>query len=269
MLWIRDHFDGVTRPLNDFLVRDILVRTRNFLGLSVAWPVLVLATAALCWWAKGWKLSLFAVVGLLAIGYTGMWAYSIDTLTQTIMAVVVAIAIAVPAGIWSGRSPRVERLLSPVLDALQTIPSLIYAIPFVMIFTVSAVPGILASVLYAIPPGIRITALGIKGVQEEAIEAAQTFGASRRQVLWGVRVPLAMPTIVLAINQVIMMVLAMVIIAGMVGGGALGFKAVEALTRGNTGLGIEVGIAVVVIATLLDRLTQAAAERVQPPSSSL
>jgi len=157
--------------------------------------------------------------------------------------------------------------LAPLLDSLQTIPPLIYAIPFVMIFTVGPVPGVLAAVVYSIPPGIRLTSLGIRQVNAESIEAATTFGATQRQVLWGVRIPLAMPSIILAINQMVMMVLAMAIIAGMVGGEGLGYRSVEALTRSNTGLGVEVGLAIVIMATILDRLTQAAARRMQAPAS--
>ena len=146
--------------------------------------------------------------------------------------------------------------------------SLIYVIPFVMIFTVGPVPGVVAAVVYAIPPGIRLTALGIRQVNPESIEAATTFGASQRQVLWGVRIPLAMPSIILAVNQMVMMVLAMAIIAGMVGGGGLGYRSIEALTGANgAGLGIEVGLAVVIMATILDRLTQSAARRMQAPAA--
>jgi ABC-type proline/glycine betaine transport system permease subunit len=136
-----------------------------------------------------------------------------------------------------------------------------------MLFTVGQVPGIIASVLYAIVPGVRITALGIRQVASESIEASQTFGATPRQTMYGVRLPLAAPTIMLGVNQVIMMVLAMVIIAGLVGGGGLGFETVNAVTRNETGLGFEVGLSIVVIAMILDRLTQAWAERLQPPSA--
>ena len=131
-----------------------------------------------------------------------------------------------------------------------------------------AVPGVAAAVVYAIPPGIRLTALGIKQVSAETIEAATTFGATPRQLLFGVRVPLALPSIILAVNQMVMMVLAMAIIAGMVGGEGLGYRAVEALTRSNTGLGVEVGLAIVFMATILDRLTQAMARKLQPPTSN-
>jgi ABC-type proline/glycine betaine transport system permease subunit len=164
--------------------------------------------------------------------------------------------------------PRVESALGPILDALQTIPSLVYIIPVVILFTVGIVPGVIASVLYAMVPGVRITALGIRNVPDESIEASKTFGATPRQTLFGVRLPLAAPVIMVGVNQVIMMVLAMVIIAGLVGGGALGFETVVALTRSQFGHGVEVGLAIVLIAMVLDRSTQAAAERLQPPAET-
>ena len=260
--WVRDHGRGVTRPLNDFIVRDVLIRVRDILTNTIAWPALIAATAFLGYIARGWKLAVGSATGLLIIGLSGMWALSIETLVQVIVATIISALIALPIGIALGRHPRAEAAVAPILDALQTIPSLIYAIPFVMIFTISVVPGgIIASSLYAIPAGIRLCALGIKQVPSAPIEAAASFGASRRQIMWGVQLPLALPSIVLALNQVIMMVLSMVVIAGMTGSGALGFEAVRALTRSNTGLGAEVGLAIVVMATILDRLTQAAADR--------
>ena len=262
IVWVRDHGRWITRPLNDFIVRDVLIRARDILTNTIAWPALISAAALLGYVAKGWKLALGIALGLGVVGATGMWALSIETLVQVVVATIISALIALPLGVWIGRHPKAEAALAPVLDALQTIPSLIYTIPFVMIFTISVVPGgIIASSLYAIPAGIRLCALGIKHVPHAPIEAAASFGASKRQVLWGVQLPLALPSIVLALNQVIMMVLSMVVIAGMTGSGALGFEAVRALTRSNTGLGVEVGLAIVVMATILDRLTQAIAER--------
>ena len=268
VIWFRDTFSFITRPFNDFVVRDVLLRSRSLLNTTLAWQVVVVVAAAFAWLAAGWKMAVTTAVGLLVIGVSGMWYDSTETLAQTIVAVVLSIVIAVPIGVWLGRRPKVEAALSPVLDSLQTIPPLIYAIPFVMIFTVGPVPGVVAAVVYAIPPGIRLTALGIRQVNPESIEAATTFGASPRQVLWGVRLPLAMPSIILAVNQMVMMVLAMAIIAGMVGGGGLGYRSIEALTGANgAGLGIEVGLAVVIMATILDRLTQSAARRMQAPAA--
>ena len=228
----------------------------------------MLVTGFICWRLKGVGLAIFSVFALLLVGLIGMWALSLETLTQVLAAVVISVAIAIPVGIWAGRNRRVDAVLTPILDALQTIPSFVFIIPVILLFTVGQVPGIIAAVLYAIVPGIRITALGIRQVPEESIEASQTFGATPRQTMFGVRIPLAAPTIIAAVNQVIMMVLAMVIIAGLVGGGALGFETVRAVTRGETGLGFEVGIAIVVMAIILDRLTNAWAVRLQPPTPS-
>jgi glycine betaine/proline transport system permease protein len=260
ILWVRDHGRGVTRPTNDFIIREILIRARDFLTTTIPAPVLVAFAALLGFVAKGWRLAFGIICGLTIIGLIGMWSTSIETLVQVLTATVISAAIGIPIGVFVGRRPRLEALAAPLMDALQTIPSLIYTIPFVMIFSVSVVPGgIIASSLYAIPAGIRLAALGIRQVPESPVEAATSYGASARQILWGVRLPLARPTIMLAINQIIMMVLSMVVIAGMTGSGALGYRAVEALTRSNTGLGAEVGISIVVMAMVLDRLTQALA----------
>ncbi len=185
---------------------------------------------------------------------------------QVCLAVVLAMIIAVPVGILAGLRPRFGQAISPVLDGFQTIPPLVYAIPFVTIFDVGIVPGgIIASVIYAIPPGIRVTALGVQSVPDSTVEAATTFGASRRQLLWGVRLPLALPAVMLAVNQVILMVVAMVIIAGLTGGGGLGYLIVDTFTRVEIGRGVEVALALTLMAMILDRLTQGLAERAQPP----
>ena len=263
--WFRTTFDVVTRPFNDFVVREILVRAQTLFNETITWQAIVVVASAFSYYVAGWKLSLLTAGGITFIGLTGRWPDSVDTLAQTVVAVIISILIALPLGIWLGRRPRAESIISPVLDAMQTIPCLVYAIPFVMIFSVGPVPGIVAAVVYAIPPGIRLTSLGIRQVNYESLEAATTFGATQRQVLWGVRVPLAMPSIILAINQMVMMVLAMAIISGMVGGGGLGYRSIEALTKPDSGLGVEVGIAIVIMATILDRLLQATAKRLQAP----
>jgi glycine betaine/proline transport system permease protein len=268
VVWARDNLSWLTRPTNDFIVAGIIVPMRNFLTNAVAWPVLVFVTGWFMWQVKGWKLAVFGVASVSLIGLIGLWTLSIDTLVQVTTATLVAVALAIPIGIWAGRNPRVETAMGPVLDAMQTIPSLVYIIPVVTLFTAGVVPGIIASVLYAMVPGIRITALGIRYVPEESVEASRTFGATPRQTLFGVRIPLAAPTIMAAINQVIMMVLAMVIIAGFVGAGALGFETIRALKRTEYGLGFEVGLALVLIAMMLDRYTQAWGERLQPPSGN-
>jgi glycine betaine/proline transport system permease protein len=267
VIWFRDTFSFITRPFNDFIVRDVLLRSQKLMNQSLSWQFILLAASAVAYLIAGSKLSLTTFIGVALIGLTGRWLDAVDTLSQTLVAVILSVLIALPVGVWLGRRPRAEAALSPILDSLQTIPPLIYAIPFVMIFTVGPVPGVVAAVVYAIPPGIRLTSLGIRQVNKESIEAATTFGATDRQVLWGVRIPLAMPSIILAINQMVMMVLAMAIIAGMVGGGGLGYRSIEALTGPNKGLGAEVGVAIVIMATILDRLTQATAKRLQAPAA--
>ena len=264
--WTRDNLRWLTRPFSDFIVTKLYLPPRDFLIDDVAWPVLVFVTGFACWRIKSWQFGLFAACSLLAIGLTGMWDLSLDTLVQVVISTVISLTLAIPLGVWAGRSRRVDVTLAPILDAMQTIPSLVYIIPAVILFTVGVVPGIIATVVYAMVPGVRITALGIREVSEESVEASRTFGATPRQTLFGVRLPLAAPTIMAGVNQVIMMVLTMVIITGLVGGGALGFETVRALTRSLFGLGFEVGLALVLMAMILDRFTEAWADRLKPPS---
>jgi len=241
-------------------VRDVVIRMRDILGESLAWPVLIGIVVVVALLLRGWWFAGFCAVGLYAIGVLGMWQPALVTLAQVVVAVLVAVVVSVPFGIFVGRRPRLEAALEPALDALQTFPSLIYAIPFVMIFQVGFLPAILATVLYAIPPGIRLTALAIKQVSPETLEASTTFGATPRQRLWGVHVPLAMRGIMLALNQVVLMAMSMVIIGSMIGGQGLGFETVEALTKPDTGVGVESGLALLVMAIILDRLSESAAD---------
>ncbi len=264
--WIRDHLRPVTRWINDIIVTKLYLPPRDFLSDTVAWPVPVFVTAWACWKVRGIGLALFSAASLVVIGLIGVWEESVVTLIQVIIATVLALLIAIPLGIWAGRNPKVDAVMSPVLDAFQTMPSLVYIIPAVVFFTVGVVPGIIATVVYAMVPGVRITALGVREVAEESVEASRAFGATPRQTLFGVRLPLAAPTIMAGVNQVIMMVLAMVIITGLVGGGGLGFLTVEALQRSKFGSGFEVGLALVLMAMILDRFTEACADRLRPPA---
>ena len=264
--WVRDNLSWLTRGVTNIVVSWFYVPIRDLLTDSTAWPVVVFVSAWTTWRLSGWKLALFTASAVSFIGLIGVWQDSLDTFTQVVAAVVVSLAVAIPLGIWSGRNKRVEAVLSPILDALQTIPSLVYIIPAVTIFTLGVVPGIIASVLYAMVPGVRITALGIRQVPTESIEASQTFGATPMQTMLGVRIPLAATTIMAAINQVIMMVLAMVIIAGLVGGGGLGFQVISAVKNSEVGHGIAVGLAIVIMAIILDRSTQSIADRLRPPA---
>lgn len=265
--WIRDNSRSVTRSFTDQVTTKLYLPPRDFLTDTVAWPVLVFITGWGCWRIRSIRLGIFGASAVLSIGLIGLWEPSIATLVQVIIATVLTLLVAIPLGVWAGRNRRVERTIGPILDAFQTMPSLVYIIPCVVIFTVGVVPGIIATVVYAMVPGVRITALGIQGVPEESIEASRTFGATPSQTLFRVRLPLAAPTIMAGVNQVIMMVLAMVIITGLVGGGALGFMVTESLARSYFGQGFEVGLALVLMAMILDRFTEAWADRLKPPSS--
>lgn len=255
-----------TGPLSDFLTIHLLLPLRNLLQEELAWPGMILLGVVLAYLLTSWRLGLVSVVGWLSIGALGMWANAMDTFSQVIVAVALAVAIGLPVGILTARSPLLERLLRPVLDTLQTIPTLVYLVPMIMLFNLGRVPGVLASILYALPPIIRLTSLGIRQVDNTVIEAAQSFGSSRWQLLYKVQLPLALPSIMMGVNQTVMMVLAMVVVAGLVGGSGLGFEVVSALAENELGRGLEAGLAIVALAIMLDRLTHAWAQR-QPGGS--
>ena len=270
--WARDNLYQLgnlplgTGPFSDFLTTYGTRPMRLYLS-GEAWPVVVLFFGFVAWWASGKWLVLGSVIGTVVIGLLGMWTLTMDTLTQTVVAVLMAIVIGLPLGVAASRRDWLERGMRPVLDTLQTIPSFCFLVPVVILFNVGRIPGIIASVLYALPPVVRLTNLGIRSVGKEIIEAADSFGVTRRQKLRKIQLPLAMPTVLAGINQTVMLVLAMVVIAGLVGGAGLGLEAVKGLARSDTGLGFEAGASIVILAMILDRITQGWAARFKPPSS--
>lgn len=260
--WMRDNLYQIgdlpigTGPLSDWLIIYLLNPLRNLLRNQLPWPLVMTTIALIAYHAGGRRLLIFTVCALFALGLLGYWEESMDTLSQVIVAVFFAIVLGIPLGVWAARNDRVSWILRPILDFLQTIPTFVYLVPVIMLFNVGRVPGIIASVLYAIPPVIRLTDLGLRQVPATTIEAAVLFGSTEGQILRKVQLPLARASILLGINQTVMMVLAMVIIAGLVGGGALGFEAVSGLARNELGRGIEAGLAIVLLAMILDRVTQ-------------
>ncbi len=271
--WARDNLYEIgstgigTGPLSDFITTWIVKPLREWLALDLAWPVVIAAAAALAWHAAGLRVAAFSAASLVAIGLLGMWELAMDTLAQVLVAVVISLLIGIPLGVWAARSDLGERLLRPVLDFLQTIPSFVLLVPVIILFNIGRIPGIIASVLYALPPVVRLTSLGIREVSAAATEASRSFGATSRQTLVKVQVPLAMPSIMAGVNQTVLLVLAMVVIAGLVGGGGLGLEAVRGLARADTGLGFEAGISIVLLAMVLDRITQGWADRLRPPAA--
>ncbi|WP_298943688.1 proline/glycine betaine ABC transporter permease [uncultured Microbacterium sp.] len=225
--------------------------------MSPPFWIIIALFAALAFVVRGWKLALGTALGLLVIVGVDQWENAMDTLALVLVAAVVAILIAVPVGIWAARSDRVSRVVRPILDLLQTMPAFVYLIPAIFFFGVGAVPGMIATIMFALAPGVRLTELGIRGVDSEVVEAGFAFGASPARVLRQIQIPLALPSIMAGINQVIMLSLSMAVIAGMVGAGGLGGEIVRALGRINVGLAFEAGISIVIIAMILDRLTSA------------
>jgi glycine betaine/proline transport system permease protein len=197
-----------------------------------------------------------AFVCLMAIGVLGMWDIAMDTLSQVVVGVIASILIAIPIGVWSARNDRVQRLLRPILDTMQTMPQFVYLVPVVALFHVGRVPGVIAALVYALPPGIRLTDSGIRQVPKETVEAAEAFGATPRQLLWKVQLPLARRSILLGVNQTVIMVLSVVIIAGLVGGGGLGYQVINGLSH-DPGSGMVAGICILLLAIVIDRITQA------------
>ncbi|MCB8977751.1 MAG: ABC transporter permease subunit [Ardenticatenaceae bacterium] len=269
VLWLRDNlfefelgpFLLGTRPFSNFVIIKLLDPLDAFFQEFLSWPALILLVALLGYWVSGWRLALGGALVLFAIGLLGMWELALVTLSQVIVAVFFSLIIALPLGVWAAKSDTVTAILRPILDFLQTIPAFVYLVPVVMLFNVGRVPGIMASVLYALPPAIRLTNLGIRQASPEAVEAAQAFGSTSRQLLFKVQLPLALPSIMTGINQTVMMVLAMVVVAGMVGGAGLGLEAVNGLARNQLGQGIEAGLAIVILAVVIDRLLLAGAAR--------
>ncbi|MCB0037521.1 MAG: ABC transporter permease subunit, partial [Anaerolineales bacterium] len=244
-------------PFSDFLTIYILRPLIFVLQDGLSWPVVMLLVAAGAYAVGEGKLMLTAVLSMVAIGLLGMWEHAMTTLAQVIVAVLLSVLLGVPLGIWSARSNTAERIIRPILDLLQTIPPFVYLVPVIMLFNIGSIPGIIASVLYAIPPVIRLTNLGIRQVDKSAVEAAESFGSTARQTLFKVQLPLALPSIMLGINQTVMMVLAMVIIAGLIGGAGLGFEVIAGFTNNRLGQSVEAGFAIVLMAIIIDRLTQA------------
>lgn len=250
-----------TGPFRDFLITRIFKPLSNFFAQQLPWVVVVAAFTAVALAAGSWGLAVGVAAGMALIGLFGMWGVAMDSLSQTIVAVLLCILIGVPLGIWASRNDRVDQLLRPVNDFLQTIPIFVYLVPVIMLFGAGSVAGLMASVLYAISPVIRLTNLGIRQVDKTILESADCFGSTGWQKLIKIEIPLALPTIMLGINQTIMMVLAMVIIAGLVGATGLGLEVVQGFANDNLGRSVEAGLAIVLLAIVIDRITQAWAQR--------
>ncbi|WP_188190746.1 ABC transporter permease [Nonomuraea sp. SYSU D8015] len=263
--WIDDHRND--NPLFLYFLNYI----RLFVGAlydlfqtvlhALGWPGITGVMGALAWLAGGWRIGLLAVAGVSAFGFLGLWQHSVDTLALVAVAVLLSLAIGIPIGVWAGLSGRVRRAVTPVLDVMQIMPTFAYLAPLALFFHIGAPAGAIATMIYSIPPAIRITALAISGVSPTAVEASSSLGATRWQTLFKVYLPLARSTMALAINQTIMMALSMVVIANLISAPGLGEEIIRGLSRAQVGIMLPAGVAIVIMAVMLDRMMMAIARR--------
>ena len=253
-----DIIEKIFDPLLFFLARF------EQLLLATPWPVFLLGAGALAWLgSRSWKVTVGVILGFFAIGFLDMWTPMISTVTMIATATLICLTVGIPIGIWMSRSDRAQLMITPVLDIMQTIPSFVYLIPVVMLLGIGKVPGLIAVCIYAMPPIVRLTNLGLRLVDKEAMEAADAFGATYRQRLFMVQIPLALPNIFAGVNQTIMMALSMVVIASMIGVTGLGLPVLQAVQNQYLSLGMLYGLAIVALAIIFDRVSQAFGTRIQ------
>ena len=260
--WVAAFIDFITDVFGGFftVVRNVFAGFYDALEFLLQTPpfwAVIVVIAGIAWLAKGWKLAVGSAVGLLVIVGVNQWENAMATLALVLVASIIAVIISIPLGILAARSDLASKIIRPVLDFMQTMPAMVYLIPALILFRVGVVPGIVATIIFAMAPGVRLTELGIRGVDKEVVEAGHAFGSSPWRILRQIQLPLAMPSIMAGVNQVIMLSLSMVVIAGMVGAGGLGGMVVQSLTRIDVGLGFEAGLSVVILAIILDRVTGA------------
>ena len=257
----RAYGDGIEAFFDPLLF--FLIKLEKLL-LATPWPIILIILGVLAWLgSRSWKLVIGSVIAFMAIGYFGMWKDCMATVAIITVCTIMCIAVGIPIGVLMARSNRVEKAMLPVLDMMQTIPSFVYLIPILMLLGIGKIPGLIAVCIYAIPPVIRLTNLGIREVDKETIEASEAFGATKLQKLRTVQIPLALPTVFAGVNQTIMMALAMVVIASMIGVKGLGVPILRAISNQYLALGLFNGLAIVALAIIFDRITQEYGRRIQ------
>jgi len=258
--WIVDNFRGFFRAYLSPPVRGVMSAIEGALG-AIPPTVFLALLFVIGWRAASWRVGLFAVLSFSLVGLMGVWDQMIVTLSLVATAVVFCVLIGLPIGIVCSRSDRFYTFIRPVLDIMQTTPPFVYLVPAVMLFSIGNVPGLVATIIFAMPPVIRLTNLGIRQVPGDLVEAAVAFGSTRRDILWKVQLPLALPTVMAGINQTIMLSLSMVVIAAIIGAGGLGLEVYAGLERLNIGQAFVGGIGIVLLAMVLDRITQGLGEK--------
>ncbi|MDZ7640977.1 MAG: proline/glycine betaine ABC transporter permease [Desulfurivibrio sp.] len=252
--WILDNLE----PLLDAIAWVLEILTDSFVsGLqAIPIPLFVLLLVALSWWRVSWRFAIFAILAMGLIMGMDLWPETIKTLSLVLASALAALIVGLPVGVAMSRNDTVEAIIRPLLDLMQTMPPFVYLIPAAIFFGLGTVPGAIATVVFCMPPVVRLTNLGIRQVNREQIEAGLAFGCNRRQLLTKIQLPMALPSIMAGVNQTIMLALSMVVIASMIGAGGLGNTVLTGIQRLDVGLGFEGGLGVVILAILLDRITQ-------------
>ncbi|MFO7827576.1 MAG: proline/glycine betaine ABC transporter permease [Bacteroidales bacterium] len=265
--WLSDNasgfFDAITVGV------DAIVTTMQTVLLSSPFWLTIIVLSLLSYYLpargklfkkSGWKagggMAVFTMLGLLLLYFMGYWEETMQTIALILASALIALVIGIPLGIYAARNDRAEKIIRPILDFMQTMPAFVYLIPAIILFSVGNVPGVVATIVFALPPAVRLTNLGIRSVPGDVVEASRAFGSTERQLLFKVQLPLAMPTILAGVNQVIMLSLSMVVIASMVGAAGLGQAVYKGILKADIGLGFEAGLGIVILAIILDRITQ-------------
>lgn len=264
--WAKINFEGFFELIKKITLA-LLLNVEKLL-LFIPWWFIIILVFLIGWRLKSWKSGLMYSIGLLLIGTFGLWEGLMTTLGLVITAVIISLIIGIPMGILTANSDKMEMILKPILDAMQTMPAFVYLIPAIMLFSLGLVPAVFATTIYAIPPAIRLTNLAIREVPKEMKEAAQSFGSSKLQTLFKVELPQALPTIMTGINQTIMMAISMVVTTSMVGARGLGLNVITAINRIDIAMGFEAGVSIVIMAVILDRMTQGMADGFKYTESS-
>ncbi len=267
--WLSEHLAPVFDTISAII--DNMVTGFQEGLIFIPAPILIIFVTALAYylttanvkrfskqgWRKGKNMMFFSLVGLLLVNSMNLWQETLETFALVLTSAILALLIGIPLGIYTSRNDNFEKVIRPALDLMQTMPPFVYLIPAILFFSVGNVPGVVATVVFALPPAVRLTNLGIRGVQKEVVEASTSFGSTKKQLLFKVQIPLAKPTILAGVNQVIMLSLSMVVIASMVGASGLGQEVYKGILRADLALGFEAGLGIVILAIILDRLTQA------------
>lgn len=259
VVWLKDNFATAFNSITG-IVSFILSNIDSFLN-AVPWPITIAFVAGLAWFLAGKKIAIFAAISLFLMGSLELWQQGMSTVALVTTAVFISVLFGLPLGIIAAKYDRFDYFLRPILDGMQTIPSFVYLIPAIMFFGIGNVPGIMATVIFALPPMVRLTSLGIRQVNQEVVEAGSAFGSTPWQLLLWVELPLALPSIMAGVNQTVMMALSMVVVAAMIGAGGLGYNILYSIQRVQLSLGAEAGISILIIAMVMDRILQGITKR--------